>query len=235
MRHKSAAADGEPCLTLEGRMKRSWALAAALLISACAEQPRQAYYAPPPPPQAVAPRAQPHTAPQAAIRPRSPAQLKVPQSVPSAGPLRTAAIGSYMDNQERDLREHVRPLGVGVARPGDQLVLSLLEEKVFDGNGAEFTANGKNALTAISVILRHYDHTTVEVRAFTDGATAKDAAGPQDRAHAIAKALIADGVASNRVFAQGYGATRRQVATGKQITSPRDRRVEIRIRPQASG
>jgi outer membrane protein OmpA-like peptidoglycan-associated protein len=140
-----------------------------------------------------------------------------------------------MDNQERDLREHLRPLGVGVARPGDQLVLSLLEEKVFDGAGAEFTANGKKALTTISVILRHYDHTTIEVRAFTDGATAKDAAGPQERAGVVAKALIADGVASNRVFAQGYGATRRQVSTGKQITSPRDRRIEIRIRPQASG
>ncbi len=216
-------------------MKRYWILSVALLVPACAEQPRQAYYAPPPPSQTAVSRAQPRTASPAAVRPAAPVKLKVPQNVPSAGPLRAAAIGSYMDNQERDLREHLRPLGVGVARPGDQLVLSLLEEKVFDGDGAAFTANGKNAVAVIAVILRHYDHTTIEVRAFTDGATAKDAAGPQDRARAVAKALIAEGVASNRVFAQGYGATRRQVATGKQITSPRDRRVEIRIRPQASG
>jgi chemotaxis protein MotB len=140
-----------------------------------------------------------------------------------------------MDNQERDMREHLRPLGVGVARPGDQLVLSLLEEKVFDGNGGEFTANGKNAIATIAVILRHYDHTTIEVRAFTDGATAQNAAGPQERAQVVAKALIADGVSSARVYAQGYGATRRLVATGSQVTKPRDRRVEIRIRPMASG
>ena len=215
-------------------MKRNWILTAALLVSACAEQPQhQAYYAPPQ--QTAVPRVQPRPVTPSANRRTAQAPLTVPQNVPSAGPLRTASIGQYMDNQERDLREHLRPLGVGVARPGDQLVLSLLEEKVFDGDGAEFTANGKNALTTVAVILRHYDHTTVEVRAFTDGATARNAAGPQDRARVVAKALIADGVSSNRVFAQGYGATRREVGSGKQITSPRDRRIEIRIRPQASG
>jgi len=215
-------------------MKRHWILTAALLVSACAEQQqRQAYYAPPQ--QTAVPRVQPRPVTPPAARPPAPAKLRVPQNVPSAGPLRTASIGQYMDNQERDLREHLRPLGVGVARPGDQLVLSLLEEKVFDGDGAEFTADGKNALTTVAVILRHYDHTTVEVRAFTDGATARNAAGPQDRARVVAKALIADGVSPNRVFAQGYGATRREVGSGKQITSPRDRRIEIRIRPQVSG
>lgn len=211
-------------------MRQALAAAAALLISACA--PQTATYAPPPQ-RAAPPRApaRPVTPPRAVAQ----APLRVPQNVPSAGPLRTASIGQYMDNQERDLREHLRPLGVGVARPGDQLVLSLLEEKVFDGDGAELTANGKNAIATTAVILRHYDHTAIEVRAFADGATAQNAAGPQERARAVAKALIADGVSSNRVFAQGYGATRRQVATGKQVTSPRDRRVEIRIRPQAAG
>jgi outer membrane protein OmpA-like peptidoglycan-associated protein len=213
-------------------MRKALAAAAALLISACA--PQTAYYAPPPP-RPVLPRVQPHPVSPSTSRPVAQAPLRVPRNVPSAGPLRTASIGPYMDNQERDLREHLRPLGVGVARPGDQLVLSLLEEKAFDGDGAELTANGRNAIATTAVILRHYDHTTIEVRAFADGATAQNTAGPQERARAVAKALIADGVSSSRVFALGYGATRRQVATGMQVTSPRDRRVEIRIRPQASG
>jgi outer membrane protein OmpA-like peptidoglycan-associated protein len=211
-------------------MKTAWGwAAAALLLSACAAQ-QQAYYVPPPPP----PRAQPRPA-TPAPRPIAPQPLRVPQSVPSAGPLRTAMIGGYMDNQERDFREHLRGLGIGVARPGDQIVLGLLESKVFDGNGADFTKKGQDALATIAIILRHYDHTIVTVSAFNDGVAGKGAAGPQQRAQAVAHALMVNGVPRGRVFAQGYGATRRVMATGQRISVPGDRRIEIRIRPLAQG
>jgi outer membrane protein OmpA-like peptidoglycan-associated protein len=212
-------------------MKTAWLLGAALLLSACAA-PQQAYYAPPAPRTAPA-HIQPRVTAPAAPRPIAQQPIRVPQTVPSAGPLRTAMVGGYMDNQERDLREHLRGLGVGVARPGDQIVLGLLESKIFDGSGTDFTRSGQDTLAIVAVILRHYDHTAVTVRAFNDGAAGKGAAGPEDRAQAVAHALIVDGVPRARIFAQGYGATRRVMATGRRISVPGDRRIEIRITPLA--
>src|SRR3954465_349364 len=106
VRHKSAAAALQ--CTQEAEMKTAWLLGAALLLSACAA-PQQAYYAPPAPRTTPAP-VQPRVSPPAAPRSIAQQPVRVPQTVPSAGPLRTAMIGGYMDNQERDFREHLRGL-----------------------------------------------------------------------------------------------------------------------------
>jgi outer membrane protein OmpA-like peptidoglycan-associated protein len=201
-----------------------------LTLAGCAAQ--QASYAPAPPPRRIAPPPRTIAPPkQAAAR----APLRVPATVPSAGPLRTAMIGSYMDNQERDFREHLRGLPVGVARPGDEIVLSSKDEKWFEDGSTELSPAGADALTAIAIILRHYDHTIVSIRDFTDAGWDKKAPDPRDRAQIVAHRLIAAGVQANRVFAQGYGATRRSLTDGKRISEPRNRRIELRISPRASG
>src|SRR3954471_1656631 len=142
-------------------MKTAWLLGTALLLSACAA-PQQAYYAPPAPRTTPA-HVQPRVSTPAAPRPIAQQPVRVPQTVPSAGPLRTAMIGGYMDNQERDFREHLRGLGVGVARPGDELVLRLPDAMLFEAKGDRLTAAGRNTLATIAVIARHYDHTAITV------------------------------------------------------------------------
>jgi outer membrane protein OmpA-like peptidoglycan-associated protein len=144
-------------------------------------------------------------------------------------------VGGYMDNQERDLREHLRGLGVGVARPGDELVLSAKDEKWFEHKSSHLTAAAKDALTTIAIILRHYDHTVISIRDFSDDGANRAAGDPRDRAQAVAHQLIADGVPASRIFAQGYGATRRTVGTGQRVSTPQSRRIEIRITARASG
>jgi len=144
-------------------------------------------------------------------------------------------IGNYMDNQERDFREHLRGLGVGVARPGDELVLSAKDEKWFEDNSSQLTAAGAEALATIAIILRHYDHTAVSIRDFSDDGAVHAGGDPRDRAQAVAHQLMADGVSVSRIYAQGYGATRRTVATGRRVSTPQSRRIEIRISPRASG
>src|SRR5205085_1847896 len=151
LRHKLAAA-------WRRAMKRWLALIAALVLSACAEQP--VYQAPPARPYAAPPR-QIRAAPP---RPAAPvAVARAPQTIPSAGPVRFASVGHYMDAQERDLREHLRGLGVGVARPGDEIVVSMLADELFDGDDAHLTARGSEALATIAVIARHYDRTWLYV------------------------------------------------------------------------
>ncbi|MBV8800712.1 MAG: OmpA family protein [Alphaproteobacteria bacterium] len=205
-------------------MRRALFMAGVLLAYACA--PEAAYYQAPPqhPRPVTAPRPVP---PSRAVAAAPLESRQAPQGTVSGRPL---GIAQYMDAQEVEMRGELRASGVASARAGNQLVLSLLEEKLFDGDGAEFTGPGRKMLSRIAVVLRHYGRTVVEIRAFTDGATPVPAAGPRERARAVATALIADGVSPNRVYAQGYGAVRRQVGTGKQIVSPRDRRIEIRLR-----
>jgi outer membrane protein OmpA-like peptidoglycan-associated protein len=218
-------------------MKKAFVPLAVLLLSACGGR---VYYPPPPPSPYEYPRSsQLHQLPPAPGEARSVEQpappRRAPQTVPSAGPLKTAMIGGYMDNQERDLRQHLRGSGVGVARPGDDIVLNIRNDALFDGN--QLSAAGRDVLVTVAVIARHYDHTAISISGFTDttGTPEQNLAASQKRARAVADALVANGVASRRVSSQGYGETRLKIATGDHVSEPRNRRIEIRIAAQASG
>ena len=161
----------------------------------------------------------------------------MPQNVPSAGPLKTAMVGSYMDNQERDLRQHLRGTGILVSRPGDEIVLNIRNDSLFDGSTSKVSAGGSSALATVAIIARHYDHTQLSVGGYTDttGTPEQNMSASQKRAKAVADVLIADGVSGNRVSSEGFGEARLKVKTGDHVKEPRNRRVEIRISPQATG
>jgi outer membrane protein OmpA-like peptidoglycan-associated protein len=195
-------------------MKNGIAPLIALFLTACAGG--GGYYAPPPyraPPPRYAARPAPPV-----HRAEAPAVRRVPETVPSAGPLRTAMIGSYMDQQERDFREHLRGTGIGVVRPGDELVLRLPDAMLFESRGDRLTVAGRNALATIAVIARHYDHTAIAVTAYTDGSDRE--------ARLVASALSADGVSARRIASR----------SGTPVNGgAKTRRIEIRINPQATG
>ena len=92
------------------------AVSALLLLSACTggHPPRHVSYGPPTPlqPELVPTPEPPHEA--------LPSR---PPPVASAGPLKTAMIGKYMDNQEGDLRKALRGSAILVARRDDDITL----------------------------------------------------------------------------------------------------------------
>lgn len=221
-------------------MKRHFALPLLLWLAACAGP--APYHPPPVPPPPPPPPPPPymHAMPsprEAEAEPNRPWQPHAPGKVPSAGPLRTAAIGTYMDNQERDLRQHLRGMGVGVGRPGDDIVLNLRNDELFDGNSNQLTGSGGEALTSIAIILRHYDHTMIDVGAFTDttGTPEQNKAASEKRARVVCDALAAEGVAPGRLKCAGFGEEHLRIATGDHKSEPRNRRTEIRITAAASG
>lgn len=146
-------------------------------------------------------------------------------------------VGRYMDAQERELRERLRGLGAGVARPADQIVLSVLVDELFDSAGSNLTPKGKQILATIAAVVRHYDHTWLYVKGFADAAGTWRANGieSQQRAKAVADALIASGVNARRFAIQGSGAVRVEIGSGAHVQKPRNRRIEIRIRPEVVG
>ncbi len=198
-------------------MNKMAAIPIVLLVAACAGP--QAYYGPAPEPyRANPPRTAPRSSAPSLRQSEQPTLRRLPGNVPSAGPLKTAMIGSYMDNQERDFRAHLRGTGVSVVRPGDELVLRLPDAMLFEGHGDRLTVAGRNALATIAVIARHYDHTAIAVTAYTDGSDTE--------ARTVASALTADGVSARRITSRSG-----TVVNGGAKT----RRIEIRISPQATG
>jgi len=164
-----------------------------------------------------------------AANPTQTPPLFVKPSAPTAGPLAPAGVGKYMDGQEKDLRARLSPLGIRVARRGDDLFVTLPNDKLFEG--ANLGSAGRELLASVALVLCHYDRTLLQVNAYTDtsGGVQQNLTVSQKRAALVAGALTQNGVAAARVTAQGLGQTNLRVMTGDNVSEPRNRRIELRI------
>jgi outer membrane protein OmpA-like peptidoglycan-associated protein len=142
------------------------------------------------------------------------------------GPLVVARVGSYMDALENDLRRHVHGKGITVVRLGDAIAVVVRNDRLFASSG---TLSGDDVLEPLGAILDGYVHTSVWVNGFTDTAGDPDAnlAVSQKHARTVADALVHEGVAVQRVTAQGFGEAHLRIATGDGKKEPRNRRIEI--------
>jgi outer membrane protein OmpA-like peptidoglycan-associated protein len=208
-------------------------VAACLSLAACATAPRYSDYGPPPANNGTV-QTQPYSAPPAAHGPYQPGP---PPQVASAGPLKTAMIGSYMDNQEQDFRRALHGTGVLVARPGDDIVLNLRSDDMFDGNTLTLSEHAQRVLADVAPVLRRYDHTQIFINGYTDttGSPDQNMVVSRKRAYTIGGQLVKDGVPLSRLQATGYGETVLKVKTGDHKNEPRNRRIEIRIAARATG
>jgi outer membrane protein OmpA-like peptidoglycan-associated protein len=177
---------------------------------------------------------QPQTviAPPAPVAPPLPQQPVPPPQVSSAGPLKATAVGTYMDAQEADLRDFLRGQGVVIARRGDSLTLIVASDRIFDK--AAIGPWGNAFLTSLFQVLGHYDHTAVEVNAYTDatGTAAQNQTLSEARAKAVTTVLARYGIAPARLKANGLGATDPRVI---DPSDAKNRRIEIKITPTPQG
>lgn len=205
------------------RARTRFALAAlSLLFLAGCEHRWWLNEEPPPPPKPV----------QAAPPPAAPKPTR-PALRGTAGPLKTAMIGDYMDAQEKDFRSRLH--GVPVMRVGDDILVSLRQDLLFKGDA--LSSHGRDLIKHLAELLRHYDHSAVQVAGYTDTAGPEDSNRAQTESHAktVADQLVSNGVGRDRVSSAGYGSSHLKVATGPGKNEPRNRRIEIRViaHPQA--
>jgi outer membrane protein OmpA-like peptidoglycan-associated protein len=160
-----------------------------------------------------------------------------PPKVASAGPLKTAMIGSYMDNQEQEFRRVLHGTGVLVGRPGDDIVLNLRSDEIFEGKSLDISEAGQRILFDIAPVLRRFDHTQIFINGYTDtaGSADQNMITSRKRAYTVGGQLVKDGVPLSRLQATGYGETVLKVQTGEGKSEPRNRRIEIRIAARAAG
>lgn len=149
------------------------------------------------------------------------------------GALGGAAVGAYMDNQQRAMEAELSGSGVGVARQGDTLVLRMPSDVTFATNQSNIEPRFDATLADVANVLREYDRSVVDIVGHTDSTGGDSINQPlsERRAISVADALIRNGVLRERLFVAG-ASSRNPVASNASVEGrAQNRRVEILIRP----
>jgi outer membrane protein OmpA-like peptidoglycan-associated protein len=151
------------------------------------------------------------------------------------GAVAGAAVGSYMDRQERELRDKTAGTGVEIDRQGDELLLTMPAGITFPINSYEVQPQFRSTLDQVASTLASYPSTLIDVYGHTDpsGGDAINVPLSQNRASAVASYLGARGVQRERIATQGFGSSQPLSGNYNRTEAERaaNRRVEIRIVP----
>lgn len=149
------------------------------------------------------------------------------------GAVAGAGIGSYMDKQERELRQKTAGTGIGVNRVGDDIVLSMPDDVTFDFNSYVLKPEFRPQIQKVAETLTSYPSTFVDVYGHTDsiGSAEVNQRLSEQRAQTVADALATMGVQRARIATKGFGFTMPVASNDTEEGRAQNRRVEIRLSP----
>ncbi|MBW8302612.1 MAG: OmpA family protein, partial [Brevundimonas sp.] len=149
------------------------------------------------------------------------------------GALGGAAVGAYMDRQQRELEAELSGSGVGVARQGDNLVLRMPSDVTFASNQSSINTAFYPVLDDVSAVLNRYDQSVVDIigHADSDGADDYNLNLSRQRASSVAQYLVSRNVLADRLYVDGRGESQPVATTATAEGKAQNRRVEILIRP----
>ncbi len=153
------------------------------------------------------------------------------------GAVAGVAVGTYMDRQERELRQRTAGTGVEVERQGDQLVLNMPGDVTFDYDSASVKPEFRRTLDSVAATLRDYPSTSIDIYGHTDsrGSDAYNQSLSERRASSVRSYLAGAGVQDVRMATLGYGERQLKCAESDEAGFRCNRRVEIRIVPVQQG
>jgi outer membrane protein OmpA-like peptidoglycan-associated protein len=149
------------------------------------------------------------------------------------GTIAGAAVGQYMDRQERDLRRQTAGTGVVIEREGDELLLSMPAGITFPINSYQIQPRFYGTLDQVAQTLAAYPQTLIDVYGHTDptGGDAINIPLSRNRAESVANYLSQRGVNRARIATQGFGSSQPIADNGTEAGRAQNRRVELRIVP----
>jgi outer membrane protein OmpA-like peptidoglycan-associated protein len=154
-----------------------------------------------------------------------------------AGALAGGAVGQYMDRQEAKLRAQLQGTGVSVTRDGNNITLNMPGNVTFQTDSADLRPDFFDVLNSVSLVLKEYDKTLVEVAGHTDntGSDQYNQTLSERRANSVAQFLTSRGITQQRVLTVGggenYPVADNTTAEGRQL----NRRVELSLEPITQG
>jgi outer membrane protein OmpA-like peptidoglycan-associated protein len=151
------------------------------------------------------------------------------------GLLAGAAIGAYLDDQERALRQDMDGTGVVITRQGDRLLVTLPEAITFAVGSAELSRESRRTINQLSRSLNRYPQSFIDVIGHTDstGTTQLNQRLSEQRAAAVKGALIRRGVSPARIESAGYGETQPIASNATVDGRAANRRVEVYVIPSS--
>lgn len=140
-------------------------------------------------------------------------------------------IGQYMDYQEHELRNVMAASEASsIRRSQDVLIATFKGETYFDHNSTMLKPGGYQEIARIASVLKKYPGTQIQVGGHTDnrGSAQYNQQLSWQRAEAVKRALVQQGVNPARIITTGYGESQPISSSHAQ-----NRRVEITIIPMA--
>ena len=149
------------------------------------------------------------------------------------GALAGGAVGSYMDQQEAELREELEGTGVSVTRRGDDIILNMPSNISFSTGSADLNARFFPVLDSVAKVIEKYEKTLVEVAGHTDsvGTAESNQSLSERRANTVAQYLIARGVVRERAIIVGAGENRPMADNATAEGRALNRHVELSLLP----
>lgn len=138
-------------------------------------------------------------------------------------------LGQYMDYQEQELRNVMAASEASsIRRTQDVLVATFKGETYFAHNSTVLKPGGYQEITRIASVLNRYPNTRIQVAGHTDqrGTEAYNQQLSWNRAEAVKRALVQQGVDPQRISTLGYGESQPISSSYAQ-----NRRVEVTIIP----
>jgi len=153
------------------------------------------------------------------------------------GGITGAAIGSYMDQQEAELRAQLQGTGVSVTRVGQQIILNMPSNITFGVDSATVQPTFNETLISVGLVLKKFNKTIVDVYGHTDdtGSDAHNQDLSQRRAVSVATILANQGIDQRRFYIEGKGETDPIASNSNETGRSQNRRVEIQISPIQNG
>lgn len=158
------------------------------------------------------------------------------------GALAGGAAGHYMDRQKAELNQQLaqeqrnNELQV-VQLPDGSLKVGIASDVSFDLNSAQLRPDALDTYAKIAAILKNYNQTVIHVVGHTDttGSDEYNMRLSASRASSVATYLASQGVPSQRIRQEGRGERELAVRTADNVNEPRNRRVDIVIKPVIEG
>ena len=147
-----------------------------------------------------------------------------------------AGVGQMMDRQEAEMRDALAASdAAAVRREGELLAITLKGDVSFDLDSYVVRPGLYNELDRIAQIMIKYPQTSILVEGHTDG-TGSETYNQQlseRRASSVKDLLVQRGVEARRINILGYGKSRPVATNATAVGRQMNRRVEIRINPNA--